>query len=62
MNAEKIQVKYYADLKYSEFVDIGYILNIGVGKGHRGTHVCIITIALQDGTVITTTDAHIKVV
>jgi len=59
---ERIQVRYYADLKYSEVVDVGHILNIGVGKDHRGNHVSVITIALQDGRVVTTTEAHVKVV
>jgi len=60
--SKKIKVRYYSDLKHTQFIDFGYILNIGVGKDHRGAHVSVITLALQDGTVITTTEAHVKII
>lgn len=62
MNSEKIKVRYYSDLKHAQFVDVGHILNVGVGKDHRGAHVSVITLVLQDGTVITTTEAHVKII
>lgn len=56
------KVRYYEDIKKTQFVDVGHILNIGVVKDYRDAIVSVITIALSDGTVITTNDGHIKVI
>ena len=62
MIAQKLVVQVFEGKKYEVVLGQGRVLNISAAKDQRGSNISVFTVALTDGTVITTTDAYVKVV
>lgn len=62
MITQKLVVQVFADKKFASLMGQGRVLNIAASKGNRGENISVFTVAMVDGSVVTTTDASVKVI